>query len=80
VSTRYLVSVTGFIFVKDYASFHADDTSLISLRVSILLGASQHLRGARAKNLGWKARPVVFEEWTEEGLASALAKLAPLQN
>lgn len=76
--TQSLVSVTDFFFVKDYASFYADDTSLISLRISILLGASQHLRGARAKNLGWEARPVVFEEWAEEGLASALAKLASL--
>ena len=76
--TQSLVLLTDFFFVKVHASFNAIDTSLIFPRVSILLGASQHLRGARAKNLGWEARPVVFEEWAEEGLASALAKLASL--
>jgi len=46
----------------------------------MFFGASQHLRGERAKSLGWEPRPVVFEEWSDEGIASALAKLAPLQN
>jgi len=46
----------------------------------MFFGASQYLRGERAKSLGWEPRPVVFEEWTDEGIASALAKLAPSQN
>ena len=59
----------------------ADDAPLISpTRASLFLGASQHLRGKRAEDLGWQPRPVVLEEWADEGISSALAKLAPLQN
>jgi hypothetical protein len=59
----------------------ADDASLtFSPRASLFLGASQHLRGKRAEELGWQPRPVVLEEWADEGITSALAKLTPLQN
>jgi hypothetical protein len=56
--------------------FHADDASLISSRASLFLGASQHLRGERAKVLGWKPRPVVLEDWANEGITSVLAKMS----
>lgn len=69
--------VTIFISVNDH---HADNASFISPRASLFLGASQHLRGKRAEDLGWRPRPVVLEEWADEGITSALAKLAPLQN
>jgi len=52
----------------------------LSTRASLFLGASQHLRGKRAEDLGWQPRPVVLEDWADEGISSALAKLAPLQN
>jgi hypothetical protein len=55
---------------------HADDASLISSRASLFLGASQHLRGERAKGLGWKPRPVVLEDWANEGITSVLAKVS----
>ena len=78
VRMRSFVSVTIFNFANDH---HADDASLISpTRASLFLGASQHLRGKRAEDLGWQPRPVVLEEWADEGISSALAKLAPLEN
>jgi hypothetical protein len=45
------------------------------LRGSLFLGASQNLRSERAKVLGWTPRPVVLEDWADEGITSALAKL-----
>lgn len=59
---------------------YADDASLNSPRASLFLGAGQHVRGTRAEKLGWKPRPVVLEEFVDEGATSALAKLAPSQN
>ena len=71
------VSVTILIFINNY---HADDASLDYPRASLFLGASQHVRGTRAEKLGWKPRPVVLEDFVDEGATSALAKLAPSQN
>jgi hypothetical protein len=47
----------------------------VSSRASLFLGASQHIRGERAKALGWEPRPVVLEDWVEEGITAALATL-----
>jgi hypothetical protein len=44
-------------------------------RASSFLGASQHVRGERAKELGWDPRPVVLEDWVDEGVTSAVATL-----
>jgi hypothetical protein len=53
----------------------ADGASLVFCRASLFLGASQHIRGERVKNLGWEPRPVVLEDWADEGITSALASL-----
>ncbi|KAH9969496.1 hypothetical protein BC827DRAFT_1262726 [Russula dissimulans] len=42
---------------------------------NLFVGMSQNVRGERANALGWKPRPVVLEDWVEEGIVSALAKL-----
>jgi hypothetical protein len=47
----------------------------VSFRASMFLGASQHIRGERVKGLGWEPRPVVLEDWAEEGITAALATL-----
>ena len=44
-------------------------------RASLFLGASQHVRGQRAKDLGWEPRPVVLEDWADQGVTSAVAAL-----
>lgn len=44
-------------------------------RASMFFGASQNIRGERAKDLGWEPSPVVLEDWADEGITSALAKL-----
>jgi hypothetical protein len=41
----------------------------------LFIGGSQNLRGERAKDLGWKPRPVVLEDWADEGVTSAAATL-----
>ena len=46
-----------------------------SLSASLFFGASQHAYGERAKALGWQPRPVVLEDWADDGITSALAKL-----
>jgi hypothetical protein len=33
------------------------------------------MRGEHAKALGWEPRPVVLEDWADEGIMSALAML-----
>ena len=45
--------------------------------VSVYIGQSQHVKGERARTLGWepKITPVVIEEWAEEGIKVALEKL-----
>ena len=53
----------------------ADGTSLVFCRASLFFGASQNLRGERVKDLGWEPRPVVLEDWADEGITSALASL-----
>jgi hypothetical protein len=44
-------------------------------RASSFLGASQRVRGERAESLGWEPRPVVLEDWADEGITSAVATL-----
>ena len=44
-------------------------------RASLFLGAGQHVRGERAKELGWDPRPVVLEDYADEGVTSAVATL-----
>jgi len=45
-------------------------------RASSVLGASQHIRGERAKDeFGWEPRPVVMEDWADEGVTAVLAAL-----
>jgi len=76
VRARSFVLVAIFISVNDR---QADDASLNSPRASMFLGASQHLRGTRAEKMGWKPRPVVLEDFADEGTTSALAKMASSQ-
>ena len=58
---------------------HVDGIShllfIVYSRASSFLGASQHVRGERAKELGWEPRPVVLEDWADEGVTSAVATL-----
>jgi hypothetical protein len=49
--------------------------SFVNSRASSFIGASQHIRGERAKALGWEPRPVVLEDWADEGVTSAVAAL-----
>jgi hypothetical protein len=58
----------------------ADDASLNPPRASLFLGASQNVRGTRAEKMGWRPRPVVLEEFVDEGATTALAKSAPSKN
>lgn len=54
------------------------DVLCFSIRiVSVYIGQSQHVKGERARALGWEPRttPVVIEEWAEEGVKAALEKL-----
>lgn len=44
-------------------------------RASSFLGGSQNVRGERAKDLGWEPRPVVLEDWADDGITSAVATL-----
>ena len=53
----------------------ADGMSLVFCRASLFFGASQNIRGERVKDLGWEPRPVVLEDWADEGITSALASL-----
>ena len=53
----------------------ADGISLVFCRASLFFGASQNIRGERVKDLGWEPRPVVLEDWADEGITSALASL-----
>lgn len=48
---------------------------LFYARASLFFGASQNIRGQRAKDLGWEPRPVVLEDWVDEGVTSAVATL-----
>ena len=64
----------------DITSSHADGISLLLFlfvcsRASLFLGAGQHVRGERAKELGWDPRPVVLEDYADEGVTSAVATL-----
>jgi hypothetical protein len=58
---------------------HADGIShllcFVHSRASSFLGASQHIRGERAKDLGWEPRSVVLEDWADEGVTSTVAAL-----
>jgi hypothetical protein len=78
------VRTQSFVPVAIFNSFNDHPLTvrllIFSPRASLFLGASQHLRGKRAEELGWQPRPVVLEEWADEGITSALAKLTPLQN
>jgi hypothetical protein len=54
---------------------HADCPYLVCSRASLFYGASHNVRGERGKNLGWEPRPVVLEDWADEGITSVLASL-----
>lgn len=45
--------------------------------VSVYVGQSQHVKGERAKALGWEPKkvPIVMQEWADEGIKAALDKL-----
>ncbi|KAI0249453.1 hypothetical protein BJV78DRAFT_1227496 [Lactifluus subvellereus] len=49
--------------------------SVLPPPANLFFGASQHACGERAKALGWEPRPVVLEDWADDGITSALAKL-----
>ncbi|KAH9959910.1 hypothetical protein BGW80DRAFT_1232514 [Lactifluus volemus] len=42
---------------------------------SFVFGASQNICGERAAALGWKPRPVVLEDWADEGLTTTFSKM-----
>ena len=75
-----------FFHPRAYAiSYHPQKLALVhsilitrlcsSFSASLFFGASQNTCGERAKALGWEPRPVVLEDWAEDGITSALAKL-----
>jgi len=49
--------------------------STLPFPASLFLGSTQRVRGERAKALGWEPRSVVLEDWAEEGIKDALARL-----
>ena len=67
------VSVTTLKCRCSYS--RANKISLVFCRASLFLGASQNIRSERVKDLGWEPRPVVLEDWADEGITSALASL-----
>ncbi|KAI0298776.1 hypothetical protein B0F90DRAFT_1730957 [Multifurca ochricompacta] len=71
-SWKHIMTVFGKL--EDGAA-QSVSISVIPPPASLFLGASQNARGERAKALGWEPRPVVLEDWAEEGITSALAKL-----
>jgi len=54
---------------------HSVSISDVPPPASLFLGASQNIRGERAKDLGWEPRPVVLEDWADDGVESAVATL-----
>lgn len=65
------ISVAALILMVAYHVFRV----LFYARASLFFGASQNVRGQRAKDLGWEPRPVVLEDWADEGVTSAVATL-----
>jgi len=57
------------------ATAHSVSSSDLPYPASTFLGSSQHVRGERAKALGWEPRPVVLQDWAEEGISASLGKL-----
>jgi hypothetical protein len=62
-------------FMHSYADGISHLLCFVYSRASSFLGASQHVRGERAKELGWDPRPVVLEDWVDKGVTSAAATL-----
>jgi hypothetical protein len=56
-------------------SLNIDDVAFSFSRASLVFGASQNIRGDRATALGWKPRPVVLEDWADEGIAAMFARM-----
>ena len=63
------------MFMLTLMAYHIHLLCFVYSRASSFLGASQHVRGERAKELGWEPRPVVLEDWADEGVTSAVATL-----
>jgi hypothetical protein len=65
------VDVRALMLMMAYHIFRV----LFYSRASLFLGANQNIHGQRAKDLGWEPRPVVLEDWADEGVTSAVAPL-----
>jgi len=78
-SWKHIVSTFGPVLARlgklEDGTAHSVPISTIPPPGSLFLGASQNIRGERAKALGWEPRAVVLEDWADEGISSALAKL-----
>jgi len=78
MSWKHIMTVFGSVLESkgklEDATAHSIPISVVPPPASTFLGASQHCQGERAKALGWEPRPVVLEDWAEDGIAAALGK------
>jgi len=84
ISWKHIMTVFGSVLARfgkleDGTPQSTPSADTLPPPASMFLGASQHLRGTRAEKMGWKPRPVVLEDFADEGTTSALAKLASSQ-
>ncbi|KAF8499100.1 NAD-binding protein [Russula emetica] len=76
---KHITTTIGAVLARigklEDGTAHSVSISIVPPPASSFLGASQHVRGERAKDLGWEPRPVVLEDWVDEGITSAVATL-----
>jgi len=76
---KHIMTVIGGVLARlgklDDGTAHSIPADILPPPASLFLGASQHVCGQRAKDLGWEPRPVVLEDWADAGITSALAKM-----
>jgi len=76
---KHIITVFGAVLARvgalEDGTAQSVPVSSIPPPGSLFLGASIRVRGERAKALGWEPRPVVLEDWAEQGITDVLAKL-----
>lgn len=79
LSWKHIMTVFGGVLARkgklEDAAAHSVSLSDVPYPASTFLGSSQHARGERAKALGWAPRPVVLQDWAEDGVSASLGKL-----
>jgi hypothetical protein len=70
-----LVSDTTLKYGCSWLSCWWYNAFILSSRSTLFVGGSMHIRAERGKDLGWEPRPVVLEDWADEGIMTALTTL-----